>query len=227
MEPPKPLTVEITVRALIARIRRETPRPIGDRQSSIINSAAWICIGVGVAAMLGALAYRPFATGLGVVFAIAWVMAAGLLFWVVLSPIPAMIKNRIGPTDALADLADRRWKGVRHVAEELAEHHDHSAIGEAAKTVQSEIDAAERRKVQIASVIALGTAVAAVNAQTGLGQGFDEVARSITAAAPLLGVGAGAALVTTLGFLNTLHRVKEALAESLTLKVSVEETVRG
>jgi hypothetical protein len=93
MEPPKPLTIEITVRALVARINRETPRPIGDRQSSIITTAAYICIGVGLAAIVGALAYRPLGAALGVIF-IAWVLATALIFWAVLSPIPAMIKGR-------------------------------------------------------------------------------------------------------------------------------------
>lgn len=227
MKPSKPLSVQITVQALVARMNRATPRPVGDKQSSIISTAAWICIAVGLAAMVGALAYRPLGTVLGVVFVIAWVVAPLLLLWAVLSPIPSMITERMGPTATLANLADRRWKGVRHVAEEVAQHHGKKAITEASKAVQSEIDAAERRKVQIAGIIALGAAVAALNSQTGLGRGFDEVARSITAAAPFLGVGAGAALATTLGFLNTLYRVKEALIESLALKAAARETVEG
>jgi hypothetical protein len=156
---------------------------------------------------------------LGFIFLGAWIFGAGFLFWAALSPVESLIRHRASLTDALADLADRRRKGVRDLAHLLAEDHVEAGITEAQKAVQSEIAAAERRKFQMAGVTALGAAVAALTAESGLGEGFDNVAQLITAAAPALGVGAGIALVATLDFLDIMHRVQEALAESLTLKI--------
>jgi hypothetical protein len=219
MKPAPPLSTAITVRGLVAHMRRQTPRPIGERQSAVITTAAFTCISVGLLALGAAFFVRAWAAPLGFIFLGAWIFGAGFLFWAVLSPVVSLILHRASLIDALADLADRRRKGVRDLAHRLAEDHGAAGITEAQKAVQSEIAGAERRKFQMASMTALGAAVAALAGKSGLGEGFDNVAQLITAAAPALGVGAGIALVATLDFLDILHRVQEALAESLTLNI--------
>lgn len=215
MKPCPPLTNEITVRGLVAYLRRETPRPVGEAQSSVIITAALICIGVGLLALTTAIFIRSWITPLGFVFVGAWAFAVLFLSWSVVSPIINLVRDRVSLMDALADLADRRRKAVRNLVAILSEHHDDVALVEAQKNVRSEIAAVKRRRMQMAGMTALATATAALTTQIGLGESFDNVAKLITASAPAIGVGAGVALVVTLDFLDTLERADEALVEIL------------
>ncbi|MNV76857.1 hypothetical protein D3C71_1702400 [compost metagenome] len=135
-----------------------------------------------------------------------------------------MIWRRISVYESLSDLADRRRIVARTLAETIALNYDEASIREVCRAVGSEIAAADRRKFVVAGVTALAGAVAVLAKEIGFTGELGTTVQMIKAAGPALSVGAGIALLGTLGFLDTLRRIQEVLEDVL---VSIEKNCDG
>lgn len=218
MKPALPLSEKLTIRALVVHIRREAPRPPGDAQSWIVMKAALVCALASVAAALLAAVFRSWLPILGWVVVIAAIVGWVLILWATWAPMLTMIWRRVSAYEAMSDLADRRRVVARTLAQTIAHDHDRAQIKENLEAVRSEIAACDRRKYVVAGVTALAGAVAALTKEAGFEGDLGNTVQMIRMVMPALSVGAGIALLGTLGFLDMLHRLREILKESLTLK---------